>query len=247
VDALAFEGVTKVVNLAGASIGGKGWTNAYKREILDSRVQAARLLFQQISKSPGSVSGVVSASAIGFYGSGPATRVFSEDQPAGSGFLAEVVSKWENEVARISELGVSVSMVRTGVVLSGSGGALPRMATPIRFGVGAPLGSGEQMISWVHIDDLCGIYLHLLTSNLAGVFNASAPHPVTNEMLTKAIAGQLGRPLWLPHIPPLVLKIVLGELAEAVLTGSNVSSQKIEASGYRFLFPDVETALKDLL
>lgn len=247
VDPAAFEGVTKVVNLAGASIAGKRWTESYKREILDSRIQTTRLLFEQLSKNRGTVNRVISASAIGFYGAGSDSDIFSEEHGPGSGFLAEVVSKWEGEARRIGGLGLSLAMVRTGIVLSDKSGALVQMARPIRLGVGAPLGSGGQVISWIHVDDLCGIYLYLMDHDLPGPFNATAPHPVTNEELTKAIARQLKRPLWLPHVPAFVLKIVLGQLAEAVLTGSNVSSRKIATAGYSFSFRDVESALRSLL
>jgi uncharacterized protein len=247
VDTAAFEGVTKIVHLSGASIAGKRWTQAYKREILDSRIHTTRLLFQQLSNNKGLVNRVVSASAVGFYGAGSAHEIFYEDHRPGKDFLAEVVAKWETEVQRLSTLGLSVSTVRTGIVLSDEGGALKQMAMPIKLGVGAPLGSGEQVISWIHIDDICGIYMYLLEHDLPGPFNASAPHPVTNEQLTMAIATRLRKPLWLPRVPGFVLKIVLGELADAVLTGANVSSRKVEAAGYKFSFRDVESALKDLL
>ena len=247
VDSSAFEGVTKVVHLAGASIAGKRWTESYKREILDSRIQTTRLLFEQLSRKRGTVKRVISASAIGFYGPGSDSDVFSEEHGAGRGFLAEVVAKWEGEAMRIGGLGLSVAMVRTGIVLSDKSGALVEMARPIRLGVGAPLGTGRQVISWIHVDDLCGIYLYLMDHDLSGPFNATAPHPVTNEELTKAIARQLKKPLWLPHVPAFVLKIVLGELADAVLTGSNVSSRKITNAGYSFSFRDVESALRSLL
>jgi uncharacterized protein (TIGR01777 family) len=247
IDSNAFEGVTKIVHLAGASIAGKRWTESYKREILDSRVRTTRLLFEHLSKAKGTINRVISASAIGIYGAGSVNEVFSEERSDGDGFLAEVVSKWEAEVNRISSLGISVATVRTGIVLSNKGGALVQMARPIRFGLGAPLGTGDQVISWIHIDDICGIYLYLLDRDLPGPFNATAPHPVTNEELTEAIARELGRPLWLPNIPVFILKVALGELATAVLTGSNVSSNKIATAGYSFSFRDIETALRSLL
>jgi uncharacterized protein len=247
IDSNAFEGVTKIVHLAGASIAGKRWTESYKREILNSRVRTTRLLFEHLSKGKGTINRIVSASAIGLYGAGSVNEVFSEERSAGDGFLAEVVSKWEAEVNRISSLGIFVSTVRTGIVLSNKGGALVQMARPIRFGLGAPLGAGDQVISWIHIDDICGIYLYLLDRDLPGPFNATAPHPVTNEELTEAIARELGRPLWLPNIPGFILKVALGEMATAVLTGSNVSSSKIASAGYSFSFRDIETALRSLL
>jgi uncharacterized protein (TIGR01777 family) len=245
IDSSAFDGVTQIVHLAGASIAVRRWSARYKQEILDSRIHSTRLLVGQLRATRGSVRKIVSASAIGYYGAG-STEVFQEDAPPGHGFLPDVVNKWEAEVRTAAELGVQVSIVRTGIVLSSKDGALAQMARPIRLGLGAPLGSGDQVVSWIHIDDLCGIYMHLLDQNIGGVFNATAAHPVTNSELTRAIADRLGKPLWLPNIPAFILKIVLGELSEAVLTGNRVSSQKIVASGYSFKYRDVESALRNL-
>jgi uncharacterized protein (TIGR01777 family) len=247
IDEKAFDGVTKIVHLAGASIAGRRWTESYKKEILDSRLQSARMLYNYLQSRKGSIDKLVSASAIGIYGAGGSQEVFVEERAAGSGFLADVVKQWEGEVRRIEMLGIPVAIVRTGIVLSNKGGALPKMALPVRLGVGAPLGSGKQIVSWVHIDDLCGVYMHLLETNLRGPFNATAPHPVSNKVLTQAIASQLRRPLWLPNVPELVLKSLLGEMADAVLTGANVSSRKIVAAGYNFKYGEAVLALKDLL
>jgi uncharacterized protein (TIGR01777 family) len=247
IDERAFNGVTKVVHLAGASIAGKRWTPSYKKEILDSRLLTTRMLFKHLEIHKAKVSKFVSASAIGIYGSGGAKEIFVEEHSAGSGFLADVVKQWEGEVQRFHMLGIPVAMVRTGFVLSDEGGALPKMAMPVRLGIGSPLGSGEQIISWIHIDDLCGIYIHLLDSNLQGPYNAAAPHPVSNKELTQAIASELHRPVWLPNVPAFVLRAVLGEMSEAVLTGANVSSEKIATAGYNFKYRDVREALKNLL
>jgi uncharacterized protein (TIGR01777 family) len=247
VDADAFEGVTSVVHLAGASIAGRRWTNAYKRDILNSRIQSTRLLHHHLTVHKGVVSRIVSASAIGLYGAGTQAEVFTENDPPGFGFLADVVRMWEAEANLISSSsGIPVALVRTGIVLSDKGGALTQMARPVRLGLGSPLGSGDQLISWIHIDDLCRVYIHLLEKKLAGPFNATAG-VISNTDLTRAIAKQLDKPLWLTHVPAFALKLALGELSDAVLTGSNVSSGKIENTGFEFRFRTIEPALSDLL
>jgi uncharacterized protein (TIGR01777 family) len=245
VDGNAFKGVTQIVHLAGASIAGGRWTESYKQAILESRVNATRLLANHLRTARGSVNKVVSASAIGYYGPGT-TETFREASPPGQGFLAEVVTEWEGETHVMDDLGIQTAMVRTGIVLSEKGGALQQMARPIRLGLGAPLGSGNQIVSWIHIDDLCGVYMHLLDNDLSGPFNATAPEAVSNRELTEAIASRLGKPLWLPNVPAFVLKLMLGEMSDAVLTGNRVSSDKIVAAGYSFRYADVASALRNI-
>jgi uncharacterized protein (TIGR01777 family) len=247
IDEHALDGVGVVIHLAGASIAGKRWTPGYKRQILASRIDSTRLLFNTIQRRAGSLHAFISASAIGFYGSGEKTKPLDEDDKPGQDFLAGVVQKWESEVRAIATLGPRVSLVRTGIVLSAEGGALSEMMRPIRWGVGAPLGTGQQIVSWVHIDDLCRAYIFLMENRLSGTFNVAAPVPVTNEQLTKAIAEQLHKPLWLPNIPGFVLKGVLGEMADAVLTGSAVSPQKIVGEGFSFEYSDIGSALRGLI
>lgn len=246
-DRTALEGVSAVIHLAGASIAGRRWTSGYKKEILASRVDSTRMLFGAIQAGGNRVRSFISASGIGYYRQQRTATPSKEDNNPGDDFLSTVVQKWEAEAAKISDLGPRVGMIRTGMVLSAEGGALPRMVDPVRWGVGAPLGSGEQIVSWVHIDDLCKAYIFLLENQLSGPFNVTAPQPVSNEVLTRAIARRLGKPLWLPNIPEFILRIALGGMADAVLAGNAVSSEKIVNEGFSFEFRDVDTALEDLV
>jgi uncharacterized protein len=247
IDDRALANQDAVIHLAGASVAGRRWTDRYKKQILDSRINSTRLLFEKLKSTANDVRIFISASAIGYYGIGSTDKSLHESDEPGNDFLSQVVQRWEAEAAKISDLGIRVCMVRTGIVLSSEGGALPQMAGPIRYGVGAPLGTGQQVISWVHIDDLCKAYIFLLENQVSGPFNVTAPQPVSNEVLTQAIAKKLNRPLWLPNIPAFVLKLALGEMADAVLTGNAVSSTKIVGKGFRFQYNDIDKVIADLL
>ncbi|MFZ2906423.1 MAG: TIGR01777 family oxidoreductase [Cyclobacteriaceae bacterium] len=241
----AFYGVDAVVHLAGAGVAEKRWTPKRKREILESRTKSTALLAQYVEGNH-LVKTVVAASAIGYYGIDCGDEELTEDSPPGKDFLAEVVKAWENEVDKIKNK--RLVKLRIGIVLSGKGGALKEMAKPVRWGVGAALGSGKQQTSWIHIDDVCNMFIYALENeSLNGVYNVTGPSAVSNEYLTKAIARTLRKSLWLPNVPTSVLKIVLGEMADMVVNGSNVSSKKIQQAGYTLEFPDLEEALKDLL
>jgi uncharacterized protein (TIGR01777 family) len=190
----------------------------------------------------------VTASGISYYGYGDKTQVFTESAPPANDFLARVAQQWEAEADKISELGVRVVKLRIGLVLSQKGGALKELAAPVKFFAGAPLGSGKQLMNWIHIDDLCGMFIKAIDDpNMSGVYNATGPHPVTNREMTKAIAKVLHKPVLLPFVPPFVLKIMLGEMAEIVLKGSHVSADKIVNAGFQFKFTDLEHALEDVL
>ena len=244
VDERAFHGVDAVIHLAGAGVAEKRWTEKRKREILESRTRSAALIAQVLEKNQ-NVKLVISASGIGFYGEGTDT-IFTEGDPQGSDFLAGVVEAWEKEVDKIPCK--RIVKLRTGIVLSEKDGALKEIMTPIRFFVGAPLGTGDQYMSWIHIDDLCRMFIKVIEDEtMTGVYNATGPGAVTNAEMTRAIAKVLKRPLWLPNIPAFVLRIFLGEMAEIVLTGSQVSSKKIQQTGFQFQFPDLNQALENLL
>jgi uncharacterized protein (TIGR01777 family) len=247
-DAEALHGVDAVVHLAGAGVADKRWTEKRKIEILESRTRSSALLYEMLKISPGTVKAVVSASAIGYYGSTLSDKQFKEGAMPGTDFLAHVVDQWEQSVDRMSSLGVRVVKIRTGIVLSHEGGALKEMARPVRFFVGSPLGTGKQTVSWIHIDDLCGIFIKALEDgSMFGPYNAVAPHPATNREMTRAIAKILRRPLLLPPVPAFLLRIILGEMSDAVVKGGNVSSEKIEQTGFKFKYPELEEALKDCL
>lgn len=246
IDVQAFDGVTAVINLAGASIA-KRWTTKYKKAILESRVESMNLLYETLQKIDHNIIHFISASGVSIYPNSKTKLYSEEDESVDDTFLAEVVVAWEAAAAQFKNLGMEVSKVRTGMVLAKEEGALTQMIKPIKLGVGAPLGSGEQWQSWIHIEDIAGIYLFLLKNQLEGKYNAVAPNPVQNKKMTKLIASKLDSPLWLPNIPAFAMKLLLGEMSILVLEGQLVSSHKIEQLGYQFKFYNLENALQDLL
>ncbi len=247
IDKKTLDGVDTIINLAGAGVADRRWTTQRKKEILESRTHSTQLLFETLEKQNHSVKTFVSASAIGYYGFGLHDEVFTEESKAGNDFLASVTKRWEEEADRIASLGVRVVKLRIGIVLSEKGGALAEMAKPVRFGVGSPLGTGKQYLSWIHIDDLCEMFIKATEDEkMQGVYNATTAW-LTNADLTKAIAHVLKRPLWLPPVPNFITKIILGEMAEIVLNGSKVSSGKIEATDFQFKYPRLDDTLSNLL
>lgn len=246
IDVKAFEGVTAIINLVGATIS-KCWTKQYKKVILDSRVETIDLLYETLQKVDHNIVHFITASGIGIYPNSKTKLYTEEDNEVDDTFLAEVVVAWEAAAAKFQNSGMEVSKVRTGVVLAQEEGALPKLIKPIKLGLGAPLGSGEQWQSWIHIKDIAGIYLFLLKNQLEGKYNAVAPNPVQNKKMTKMIASKLENPLWMPNIPAFALKLLLGEMSVLVLEGQLVSSHKIEQVGYQFKFYNLENALQDLL
>lgn len=244
----ALDEVDTIIHLAGAGIADKRWSASRKKEILESRTKSTELLFQKLKQSKHNVKTFVSASAIGIYGEGGSERTFTEEDLPAHDFLAEVVRQWEDSVSQIDSLGIRVVKIRIGILLSENGGALAEMVKPIKWGVGSPLGSGEQLMSWIHIDDACRIFIKgIEDESMKGVYNAVTPNPVSNKQLTKEIARVLNKPLWLPNVPGFVLKLVLGEMADLVLKGSKVSAGKIQDSNFDFQFLDLKEALEDLL
>lgn len=245
IDEEAFTGIDTVIHLAGAGVADKRRNEKRKQEILTSRTQSTALLARYLQRYP-AIKTVVSASAIGYYGFGMTDKEFTEESHPGKDYLAKVVQAWEGEVDKIQDK--RVVKLRIGIVLSEKGGALMEMVKPIRWGVGSPLGSGKQYMSWIHIDDLCRMFIKAVEDDsLRGAYNVTGPYAVTNRELTRAIAKALRKPLWLPPVPAFVLNIVVGEMAVIVLNGSNVTSKKIQQTGFTFQFPILEEALHDLL
>lgn len=247
-DENALTNVDAVIHLAGASVGEKRWTPNRKKEILESRTQSTKLLFKALSERKHNVKTFASASAIGFYGFDNDGVMISEQYPAGKDFLASVTRQWEEEVDKLNGLGLRTVKLRIGIVLSEKGGALKQMATPVKLFVGSPLGSGDQYVSWIHLDDVCNMFVKAVEDqSMNGAYNAVAPNPVTNRELTKAIASALNKPMMLPPVPAFALKIILGEMADIVVTGSKVSPEKMLKAGFEFRFTRVEDAVRDLL
>jgi uncharacterized protein (TIGR01777 family) len=249
IDPKAIQTADHIIHLAGAGIADERWTDARKDKILTSRTQSTELLAQALAKNPHKVKSFIGSSGIGFYGSDTADRPLTETSQGGSDFLAQVVRAWERSEDLIAALGIRTVKLRTGVVLTMDGGALPKLAQPVRLGAGAPIGSGQQYISWIHIDDLCRMYIQAITDeSWQGVYNAVAPNPATNESLTKAIASVLHRPLILPNIPGFVIKMMYGELAIAVTGGNYVLNKRIaDETTFAYHYTDLTNALKNLL
>jgi uncharacterized protein (TIGR01777 family) len=247
IDPQAIVNADVVVHLAGAGVTDNRWTDKRKKQILESRTHSVALLFDAMSKSRPRVTTFVSASGIGYYGSEDKEEVLTEESAPGKDFLANVTCAWEESVNTLTSLAIRVVTLRIGIVLSEKGGALKRLALPVKFGIGAPLGSGDQYLSWIHLDDLCRMFIKAIENeNMQGTYNATGIEPVTNRQLTHAIARVLKKPLWVPPVPGFVLKIILGEMADVVIHGSKVSSQKIQRLGFEFKFPDLRDALRDL-
>ena len=246
IDTKCFEKVDAIIHLAGASIA-KRWTDEHKETVIKSRINTANLLYSSLQYIDHNVRQFISASAIGAYPSSY-SKIYNENYPEyNPGFLGDVVEAWENAADQFKELDITVAKVRIGVVLAKDDGALPQLVKPIKNYVGSPLGSGKQWQSWIHIEDLAGVFLHCLKRDLQGVYNAAASHPVTNEELTKEAAKVLDKPLWLPNVPEFVLKLILGQMSAIVLESQKVSSEKIQAAGYSFKYEQVHDALQDLL
>lgn len=232
-----------IIHLAGAGVADKRWTDKRKQQILESRIHSSRLLLEVIQKQAKQPEVFVSASAVGYYGFDTGGELIHEERPLGTDFLAEVVSKWEAEVLKIQTLGIRTVLLRTGIVLDQKGGALAEMLKPP---VAAPLGTGRQYMSWIHLADLADLYHYALRHPLEGIYNAVAPHPVTNKQLTQLAAEEKGKPFLPLPVPAFLLKAVLGEMAQMVTGGSKISSQKIEKEGFTFQFPFIKEALKDI-
>lgn len=244
IDVECLKDVEAIIHLVGASIS-KRWTEAYKKTIVLSRIQTSQLLFNTLKNTTHQVKHIVSASAIGIYPHS-LTNYYTEDfNEVSTSFLGQVVKQWEQAVNAFSVLDIAVSKIRIGLVLSSKGGALPEMAKPIKFGAGAAFGSGKQWQSWIHVQDLSSLFLHVLTNRLEGVYNGVAPNPETNKELTKAIAKQLKRPLILPNIPRFAMRLVLGEMHILLFESQRVSSKKIEDTGFHFKHYNVQSALEE--
>lgn len=242
----AFEGVSTIIHLAGATIAQR-WSSKNKQNIIESRVMPIRLIYHELSKSEHDIKHFISASAIGIYPHSY-NKVYTEDEPeVDNSFLGHVVAKWEDEVESLKSLGIIVSKVRIGLVLAKEGGALPQFVNPIKYGLGAAFGSGKQYQSWIHIHDLARIFQFIINNKLEGVFNAVSPYPVTNKDLTKAIAKQLNKPLFLPNIPKFMMKLMLGEMHYLLFASQHVSARKLLNKNFQFKFPALDKALQNLL
>ena len=237
--------VDLIIHLSGEGIANKRWTEKQKQKLITGRIDAAKLLYDQIIKLKNRPTRIISASAIGYYGSDTQEEECFEQTPAGVDFIGQFVFKWEQQVNQFEALGMQVSMLRIGIVLSKAGGALPKLTLPISWGVGAPIGSGRQSMSWIHLDDLVKMFVFVVEQQVLGVYNAVTQN-TTNALLTQAIAKQLKKPLFLPNVPGLFLKIIFGEMSKIILGGNRVSRARITEQGFKPDHPTLEGALREI-
>ena len=237
-----------IINLAGANIGDKRWSPERKKEILDSRVESNNLLFEKVKQLNKNLSAFITSSAVGFYGINTSDKIFKENDDHANDFLGIVCDKWEKASDQFKSLGIRVVKIRTGVVLNSGPGALSKMMFPIKMFVGSPLGEGSQYVPWIHVEDLCNLYIRALeNSEMEGAYNSVAPQHISNEELTKALAKKMSRPILFPNVPSIILKLILGEMSEIVLKGSRVSSDKIIETGFHYTYSNLDSALSDLI
>ena len=241
----AFHNADVIVNLAGANVAGQRWTEAYKNEIIQSRLKSTNLLFEKVKTLETKPKLYLTASAIGYYDSKQAA--VGENDSAGKDFLSQVCLAWEEAAAKFSTLDIPVGVLRIGLVMSKSGGFLEKMQLPLQLGLLSPMGTGLQMMSWIHIDDLCNMFVWLIENpNKASFYNAVAPQTVNNKVMMKTLAKVNHKPFFLPNIPEFALKLALGEMSTEVLSSHAVSAKKILDAGFNFQFPSLEAALKNI-
>ncbi len=238
-----------IIHLAGVNTGEKKWSAARKKEIMDSRVKTAELLYNQISATGKKLKTFISASGSTFYGWNTGSILVNEDRnKPGDDFLAVVTKEWESSANKIKSLGIRTVIFRNGPVLSLDGVFLKKIIPVVKSGLAAGIGNGDQYISWIHINDLCRLFIFALKEDsLEGTFNAVSPAPVTNKELMKAIANAMHKPFFLPNVPAFIMRLMYGEMSSMILGSNRVSSEKIEARGFTFEHKNINEALNDLL
>ncbi|WP_290696758.1 TIGR01777 family oxidoreductase [Lacinutrix sp.] len=246
IDVNCIKDVDAIIHLVGASIS-KRWTKAHKQSIIDSRLETTALLHETVKNNPNNIKQIISASAIGYYPDSLTNYYTEAEEKISTSFLGRVVQEWEQVVDTFKTLNITVSKVRIGIVFSKKGGAYPELSKPIKLGAGAAMGTGKQWMSWIHLEDLANVFLHVLEHKLEGVYNGVAPNPATNQTITKVIAKQLKKTLILPNIPKFVLKLILGEMHIILFESQRVSSKKIEQTGFEFKYVNLDKALVELV
>jgi uncharacterized protein (TIGR01777 family) len=237
-----------IVQLAGAGVVDRRWTAARKQEIRESRIKSSDLVVKALREIPNQVEAVVSASATGWYSESDALQHVETDPPD-PGFLGETCRLWEAHIQPVTEMGKRLVILRSGIALSNAGGALPEFKKPVRFGIAAILGSGRQVIPWIHLDDLCRLYAEaLFNPHWSGAYNAVAPQPVSNKTLMTELGSRMKRSFYIPvPVPGFLLRFLLGEKSTEVLKSNNVSCDKVKKQGFQFIYPTLDAALRDLL
>lgn len=247
-DTTALQEADHIIHLAGAGVADARWTASRKQEIVDSRVQSSQLLFDQLRQHPNKVKKVISASATGYYGA-YTDHAFTENDPPANDFLGTTCKAWEDSIRQVETLGKKLIIFRTGIVLSLKGGALKEFYKPLKLGFATVMGSGDQFVSWIHLQDLVRLYFNAIVNDrLNGVYNAVAPHPVTNQELVTSLAqAAKGKSFITVHVPAFALKLALGEMSIEVLKSVKVSSARIQQTGFQFSYPVVKEAVTQLI
>jgi TIGR01777 family protein len=248
-DIAAIAKADHIINLAGAGVMDKRWTEKYKKEIVESRTKSSELIVKALKENPNKVKAVISASAIGWYGEDKKDKkAFIETDPPDENFLGDTCRLWEESIEPVTALNKRLIKLRTGIVLSNDGGALAEFKKPLRFGLAPIFGSGKQIISWIHMDDLCRMYIYAIENeSISGSYNAIAPLPVSDKKLMLNLAKLMRGQFYIPlHVPQFLLKLILGERSIEILKSATVSDEKIKATGFTFLYPTIDAALKEL-
>ena len=249
IDGGAIASADHIIHLAGAGVMEKRWTEKYKKEIINSRVKSSELLIKGLKENANTVKTIVSASAIGWYGKDERPiKPFIESDPPDKNFLGETCRLWEESIEPVIHLFKRLVKLRLGIVLSNGGGAFSEFKKPLQFGIAAILGNGKQMISWVHIEDICRMFIYAIENeNVAGSYNAASPEPVNNKTLIIKLAELMRKKFYIPvYVPQFFLKLYLGERSIEVLKSTTVSNEKIKNEGFTFLYPTIDVALKQL-
>lgn len=237
-----------VIHLAGENIAEKRWTAKRKADIINSREQSTQLIYSVLKKNNKKLDAFISASAIGIYGAYNGEEICTENTPSAHDFLGSACQKWEAALDFIENLHIRTVKLRTGLVLGKEEGFLKKLIPIFKNGFGSALGSGKQYMPWIHVDDLCNIYLEaIVNANMNGAYNAAINDNTTNAIFSKTLARIFGYSIWLPNVPAFLIKIAMGKMSKIVLTGRRVSSKKIEKLGFQFQFANLEQALRDCL
>ena len=250
IDTKALMGVDHIIHLAGASVAEKRWTNKRRKVIYSSRINSAQLIMRELEKNKLTIKTFISASAVGYYGTTTTNNILTEESPKGNDFLSDVCHQWENAAHKFKTNNIAdrIAILRIGIILQKNDGALKKMALPIKFGIGSVLGTGEQFVPWIHIEDLSQLFKFTIENDkLNGVFNAVAPEYTSNNTLTKEIARQLHRKIILPKTPKFILRLIFGEMAIILLEGSRVSSEKRSTAGFKFKYNNLKDAISNVI
>lgn len=248
IDERAFINVEHIIHLAGSGIADKRWTLERKKEIINSRVNSIKLITNTLKKNNIQLKSFVGASAIGIYGMDTSEKIYTEFDTGKEDFLSKTCVEWENSYKEIQTLSDRNCIIRIGVVLSSKGGALKKLIPLFKLGLGSAVGSGKQYMPWIHIDDLVSIFNQsIFNHNFNGVYNAVSPQHTTNTTFSKQLANALSKPFFLPNVPKFILKIIFGEMANVLLKGSRISSQKLTKNGFHFKFNTISEALNNII